>query len=129
MANTFINPPDGLLEKIMYRIHVEERVLALRKIIIFSIIFIASIISIIPAYTTLLSDLSSTGFLNFFSLIFSDFSSITSYWKSFSMILLETIPALSLAIFLAIFITFLQSIISLTKNAKIIIHTKQYATR
>jgi hypothetical protein len=52
--------------------------------------------------------------------MFSDFSSVAAYWQSFAMILLETLPAISLALFLAIILVFLQSIKSLTKDIKII---------
>jgi hypothetical protein len=117
-----IEPSEDLLPKIIKRIHKEERILALRKLFIFSGTFIASIISLIPAFKLLLSDVNRSGFLNFFSLMFSDFSSIINYWPSFGMILLETLPALSLAIFLAVLLTFLQSLISITKNAKVVIH-------
>lgn len=120
MDNFNIEPPRELLGKILKRIHKEQRILVLRKIIIFSITLSLSLLAFIPSFKILLSDLNQSGFGNFFSLIFSDFSAVTTYWQSFVMILLETLPALSLALFLAVLLTFLQSIKSLTKNIKII---------
>jgi len=136
MANFYINPPkvakplaaipvsEGdlgrLLEKILKRIHKEERLLILRRIIIFSITLCLSSVGFVPSLRILLSDFNRSGFLNFFSLIFSDFSSVAVYWQSFAMILLETLPAVSLALFLAILLTFLESIKLLFKNIKII---------
>jgi len=122
-----IEPPKGLLEKILKRIHKEERILVLRRIIIFSITLAASMLGFVPSLKILLSDFNQSGFLNFFSLIFSDFSSITTYWQSFVMILLETLPAVSLAIFLAVLLVFLQSVKSLTKNIKTIIDIRHLA--
>ena len=118
MDNSFIDPPKGLLEKILKRIHREERFLVLRRAFIFSVTLVISLIGLLPSFNMLSSDLNRSGFGNFFSLIFSDFSSIATYWKSFMMILLETLPAASLALFLALVLLFLQSIKSLTKYGK-----------
>lgn len=115
-----MNPPKGLLEKILKRIHQEERILVLRKIIIFSVTLGVSLVGLMPSAGMLLSDFNRSGFVNFFSLMFSDFSSVATYWQSFTMVLLETLPAVSLALFLAVLVTLLQSIKSLTRNIKII---------
>jgi len=117
---TTINPPKGLLEKILKRIHKEERLLVLRRIIIFSVMLTGSLLAFVPVLKILLSDFGQSGFINFLSLIFSDFSSVATYWQSFAMILLETLPAVSLALFLAVLLIFLQSAKSLIKNIKII---------
>jgi len=120
MNSFFIEPPKGLLEKILNRIHREERFLVFRKIVIFSVIFIASVTGFVPAVKMLLSDFSQSGFVNFFSLIFSDFSVVLTSWQSFSMILLETLPAASIALTLVTLFAFFQSIKYLSKNIKII---------
>lgn len=111
--------PIGLFEKIMHRIHREERVLVLRRVIIFSTTLVVSLVAFFPAFGMLMTDFSQSGFLNFFSLAFSDSSTVMKYWQSFGMTLLEALPALSLALVLAILLTFLQSIKSLTKYAKL----------
>ena len=118
-----VNPPKGLLENIIKRIHYEERVLVLRRVVLFSTTLLASLVAFIPTFRLLVSDFSQSGFLRFFSLMFSDFSTVTTYWQSFTMVLLETLPFASLALFLAVLLTFLQSIKSLTKNVKTIIRT------
>ena len=113
-----MEPPIGLLEKILKRIHKEERILVVRRLVIFSTTLLFSVAGFIPATKMLLSDFSQSGFLRFFSLIFSDFPTVATYWQSFTMTLLQTLPALSLALFLAVLLTFLQSIKSLTKDVK-----------
>ena len=115
-----MNPPKGLLEKVLKRIHREERILVLRRIFIFSVTLAGSLIGLIPSFKMLLSDFSRSGFINFFSLMFSDFSTVATYWQNFMMILLESLPAVSLALFLSNLLIFLQSAKSLTKNIKII---------
>ena len=119
MDNFYIEPPIGLLEKILSRIHKEERVLVLRRVILFSTTLIISLVAFFPTFNMLMAGFTQSGFLNFFSLVFSDSSTVMKYWQSFSMTLLEALPALSLALFLAVLLTFLQSIKSLTKYAKL----------
>jgi len=113
-------PPAYLLGKILKRIHKEERLLVLRRVVLFSITFMCSVVAFFPVLNMLLSDFKQTGFLNFLSLGFSDFSVVATYWQSFTMVLLQTLPALSIALFLAILLVFLQSIKSLYKDIKII---------
>lgn len=107
--------PAGLFEKIIKRIHKEERLLVLRRVVLFSVTLAGSGVAFFPALNMLLSDFNQSGFLRFFSLTFTDFSTVMTYWKSFSMALLQTLPAISLALFLAVLLTFLQSIKSLIK--------------
>jgi len=120
MNNFFIEPPAGLLEKILNRIHSKERLFVLRRIIVFSVLLVGSLFALIPSFKILAADLGQSGFIHFFSLLFSDFSYVTAYWQSFTMILLETLPALSLVLCLALLVILLQSAKSLTKNIKII---------
>ena len=115
-----IQPPEDLLAKIIRSVHREERILVFKKTIAFSAFFIFSFFAFTPAYRNLISDLNQTGFLNFSSLMFSDSSAVLANWQSFGLILLETLPVVSLALFLAVVLTFLQSLKSLTKNVKII---------
>src|ERR1035437_1795327 len=119
MTNLYKQPSSKLLERVLNRIHKEERILVLRRIIIFSFTLLASLIGAIPALQMLSNDSNKSGFVSFFSLMFSDFSSLVYHWQSFTMVLLESLPAISLALFLAVLLTFLQSIKSLTKNIKI----------
>jgi ABC-type spermidine/putrescine transport system permease subunit I len=121
MNSFFIEPPAGLFGKIMNRIHKEERILVLRRVIIFSTTLVLSLAGFFPAFNLLLSDFNQSGFLRFFSLMFSDSSTVMIYWQSFAMILLETLPAVSLAVFLAVLLTFLQSVKFLTKDVRTII--------
>lgn len=122
MADNFqIEPPAGLLPKIMKRIRREERILLIKRVVAFSVTLVASFVAFFPVINMLVSDFTDSGFFNFFSLAFSDFSLILAYWQSFAMILLQTLPALSLALFLAVLVTFLQSARSLAKDVKKII--------
>jgi len=116
-----IEPPAGLLEKILFRIKKEQRFLAIRQGIIFFVFLACSVVLFWPALIMLLSDISKSGFIYFFSLLFSDFSIVLTFWQSFIMTLLETLPAVSIAIFLAVVVIFLQSVKILAKDIKTII--------
>jgi hypothetical protein len=111
-------PSPELFIKIMKRIRREERFLAFKKIGALSTILALSLIAFIPAIKMLAQELESSGFIQFASLLFSDFEIVKSYWQSFSLTLLETLPALSLILCLVILLTFLQSVKALSKNIK-----------
>ncbi len=119
-------PPSGLFEKIMYRIREEQRVFAIKqRVAVFSVIMIASMIAFIPAFKLVQTDLSESGFLQFLSLVLSDFGVVITYWHSFFMSLLETIPAISLTILLAVVFAFLGSFKLWIKDIKFILMPKQ----
>jgi ABC-type spermidine/putrescine transport system permease subunit I len=128
MNYSYIEPPIGLFEKILKRIHREERFLVLRHAAIFSAMLVGSLAAFIPVVRMLLSDAKQSGFLRFFSLIFSDFSTVTTYWQSFSMALLQTLPVISIVALLAVLLVFLQSLKSLSKDLKFIYHGKGYSS-
>jgi ABC-type Fe3+ transport system permease subunit len=111
-------PSPELFTKIMKRIRREERILLFRKITFFSTILVASLAAFVPAVKMLVQEAQSSGFVQFASLAFSDFGTIKAYWQTFAITILETLPAISLAFFLAVLLTFLQSVKALSKNIK-----------
>jgi len=126
---TTIEPSEGLLDKIMERIKREKRLLAVkRRLVLFSLSLIASAVAFTPVFNLVQTDLSESGFLQFLSLAFSDFGIVVTYWQTFIMSLLETIPAISLAIFLGVVLTFLESLKLLARDIKIIYgHQQNFA--
>lgn len=119
MTNSYVpEVPAGLLDKILARIQKEKRFSAIRQTIIFTCTLMASLLACFPAFKLLYAEANQSGFLNFLSLIFSDFSLIMPYWQNFGLALLESLPSISLAAFLFIFIMVLQSIKLLLKNIK-----------
>jgi hypothetical protein len=113
-----LEPSPELFLKVMKRIRREERVLAFKKIVFLSILLLASGIAFVPSIKMLAQEIQNSGFIQFASLAFSDFGIIKTYWQSFTLSILQTIPALSLALCLSVLVTFLQSIKSLSKNIK-----------
>lgn len=121
---TFLPAPDPsgeLYQKIILRLRREEKFLSLRKrMIIFSFGLIGSVIAFLPAWQWLKTGLVESGFTQFLSLFFSDTGIIAAYWQNFALTLLESLPVMSLAVFLTIAFIFLNSLKSLYKDVKII---------
>jgi len=120
-------PSPELFLKVMKRIRREERILAIKKIAVLSVVLVASGIALVPAVKMLVQEIQNSGFIQFASLAFSDFETVKAYWQSFALAILQTIPALSLALCLAVLFTFLQSMKGLSKNIKTISSIKHLA--
>jgi len=129
--NHFVAPelPEGLFDKIMNRIRKEQRLSALRRRLIFSSLgLIASVAVFIPALKVVQRELYQSGFLQFVSLLFSDFEIIIVYWQNFVISLLESIPAMSLTIFFVAIFAFLELLKFWTKDMKIILRQNSIFT-
>lgn len=110
---------EELFLRIMNRIHKEQRLLVIkRRIAVFSVILVGCVIALLPAFNMVKIALAESGFMQFLSLLFSDFGVVASYWQSFALTLLESLPILSLTIFLAVILGFLESAKYLTKDIK-----------
>lgn len=119
-----VDPPLGLFDKIMSRIHGEQRLLAIKyRIIVFSISLVGSLIAFFPALQTVKTEFIESGFIQFFSLFFSDFSIVMTYWQSFVLTLLEALPAFGLVMLLTVVFIFLGSLRFLTKDIKSVFAT------
>ena len=69
----------------------------------------ASIAGLVPVIKMLLTDLSQSGFYEYFSLIFSDSGTIFLYWKELILSLVESLPIMSIIYTLSLlFIVFLS---------------------
>jgi hypothetical protein len=79
------------------------------KLWAFALVGVASFAGLVPTFKMLLSDLTQSGFYEYFSLIFSDTGSILSYWKELILSLTESLPIFSIISVLSLlFICFLS---------------------
>lgn len=112
-------PPKELFGNIMKRIHKEERLLTLRKrLAVASFILLSSGVLLFPAFKAVQSSMVESGFAEFLSLIFYDLKSVIVFWQSFSLALLESLPATSLAGFLAVLLVFLGALRFVARDMK-----------
>jgi len=122
-----ITPSPELFLKIMKRLRNEERVLAIKKVVLFSIIFSSSAAGLFSVSKAMITELQTSGLVSFVSLLFSDFDVIKTYWQSFSLAILEAVPAMSIALCLVILLVILQSIKIIFKNVKTVSDIKRLA--
>jgi len=112
-------PADGLFIKIVNRIDRAKRISSIKRLIMFSLAFVGSAVGFIPALNSLRTALIESGFTQFFSLIFSDFSIVLNSWKVFTLTLLESLPAVDVLIFLVVISVFIGSLRFLIKYGKL----------
>lgn len=106
-----LEPPAELFSRVMSRLSQENKIaLVKRRLILFSVILALSAIASFPTVNILQKELAVSGFWQYVKLLFSDFGTTITYWKDFGLLILETLPAISLAgslgIILAIIISF-----------------------
>lgn len=104
-------PPVGLFQKIMARIHEEERLLSIkRRLILFSATVVVSAGAFIATIGVFQQEFAQSGFSYFSSLLFSDLGSVIANWQDFGLTLLESLPAMSMIALLAVALIFFWSI-------------------
>lgn len=117
----------GLFEKIISRLDQERKLTKIKfRLAVFGSFLIGSIIAFVPIFNLTRFALIKSGFIQFFSLLFSDTKIVLTYWENFAMSLLETLPVMNLIILLAIILVFLESLKLLLKDLKNIFISKQF---
>jgi len=109
----------ALFQKIMLRIRAERKRMVLRrKITGFSIALAVSFLGLVSAIKMVYAGFAGSGFVQLFSLAFSDTAIILASWQNFVLSLLELLPITGLlAIGVALF-TVLGSLKFLSNNLK-----------
>lgn len=104
-----IEPPAGLLEKVISQIQREKQILVLkRRITFFSFGLCGSLIAFMPVFKLVKIEILSSDFWQFLSLIFSDFGMVLQNWQDFGFALLERLPVLSVISGLLMIFAFYQ---------------------
>lgn len=120
-------PSSELFGKVMKRIHKEERFLAMRKrLAAATVMMLGSGIMLFPLFGAVRTSLAESGFMEFLSLIFSDFKLVLSFWQSFSWALLESFPATSFVGFLTVLLVFLGALKYVAQDLKTALSTIKY---
>ena len=96
-----VETPKGLETKITARIKNEEKKMTRIRIFVFGGSSVASFVFSLWAIIYLVKNLKESGFWQYFSLIFSENGAILSYWRELSLSLVESLPVVSLIIFLS----------------------------
>lgn len=111
-------PSDRLFSAILQRFQKEQRLSSVKRSLLFFFVFIGSAAAIVPAFQITRASLIESGFIQFFALLFSDFKIVITDWQNFVFAILESLPAVSLAMFFVVVLIFLESFKGLLKNIK-----------
>src|SRR3989338_679254 len=103
-------PSPHLFDNVLRRIGHEKQRVVRRRFAFFSLTLASSAIGAIPAFQWVMSSFAESGSLEFLSLIFSDFGTVSAYWRSFGFALLESLPVLGIIALLGAVFVFLQSL-------------------
>jgi len=108
-----------LFEKIMRRIKAERKRMVLRrKIAGFSFVLAISFLGLVPAIKMAYAGFVGSGFVQLFSLAFSDTAIIMASWQNFILSLLELLPITGLLAIGVALLAALGSLKFLSKNLK-----------
>lgn len=122
LENYGIEPPADLLDKVVFRVKREQRMaLIKRRLAISAGAGLSALAALVFVGGVFIDDANQSGFLQFFSLIFSDWSILLYSWKEFSFSLLESMPVFSLAALLAITVILISSFKFLIEDAKVFV--------
>jgi len=107
-------PSPDLYDRVINRINYEHKLLLLkRKLFGYLAGFTLSLVAFIPLFGRFHEDIVQSALPQFFSLIFSDFSSVVSNSGDFFWLILESIPAASAALTLLALTAFIFSLIKI----------------
>ena len=103
-------PSANLYEKIIARINYENKLLILKKQLFgYLAVFLLSLGLFLPALLSLIGDLRQSGLPQIISLIFTDFSLVAANITDFSLSILESMPAISFALVVSVFVALIFS--------------------
>lgn len=106
-----VKPPKRLLGRIMSRLDSEKKLgSSKKKVVYFTLALFVSFAAFLAVGAALQSVLVQSELLRILSLVFSDPKDILANWQDFSFLILESLPAVSLAIFFVAFFIFLGSL-------------------
>ncbi len=99
----------NLADNVWHNIVLRNKRITRLKLWAFSSIGFISLIGFIPAWQKLSSDMTQSGFYEYFSLAFSNGGSILSYWRELLLSIAESLPMTSIILsFSLVFVIFLS---------------------
>jgi hypothetical protein len=110
-------PQADLYDRIIKKIDSEEKLKILkRRLILESLSLLIWVVVFIPLMLKLLSDLASSGIIQFLSLLTTDFNVIMVNIGDYVLSLIESMPALSLSLTLATLLIFMFNLAKLADS-------------
>lgn len=113
-----IEPKKELYYFILAKIEAKKRMSAKIRLMLFGGMAVISAVSSVPSIAFLVNEFNQSGFFKYVSLVFSDGQSLVTYWKEFSVILIEAMPAFWMATTLTLTLLFFWSVSSAFKSVE-----------
>ncbi len=114
-----IQVPSGLLGSILTRIALARRRAAWIRLCAFSIVLAASVAALVPAIDYATNQFYESGFYDYLSLFFSDWSAVVAHWRALSETLVESVPSLSILFLLALTFCLSWALRRIMRNVRI----------
>jgi hypothetical protein len=117
----YLNPPPGLLGRVMSRIEREREVRTIRKrLAIFAAFFAGNLSVSLPVWNFFRADIVRSGLWRYFIILFYDFREVTKFFGDYVFSLLESLPVLSLICFLAVVLAMVYLLKALIKYSRLL---------
>lgn len=114
-----IEPSKNLLPKIMRRIRREQKMSLVKKAVFYFIGLSSSMSAIVFSFQRAQIGFAKSGFWQFFSLLFTDFKTVLSFWQNFIFSLLETAPVMEVIMFFSSALIFFYLLKLLASDIKV----------
>ena len=124
-----LEPSENLKNSIISRIKVEERKRAIYKVAYSSALTLASIFMSVFYMINIIKDSSQSGLSEYFSLLFSDGALIASYWQTYVLSVVESLPIIPITVVVAsigIFVWSINTFLSNIKNTRSVFYKINY---
>ena len=118
---SMVEPSKNLKISILNKIKLEEMKMAIYKKVFSSVASLASVSLAIIFIIDIIKDAYQSGLSEYLSLLFSDGASLISYWQSYAMSIIESLPILQITIVFAsiwVFAWSLSTVLSSQKSIK-----------
>lgn len=105
-----LEPRAELLMRVNSAVDRAERRHVFVRAVAFTVVAFVAVGALIPAWRELQAEVMQSGFVQFVSLLVSDFGLVATYWKEFSLSILESVPVLGITAVLGSVFTLLISL-------------------
>jgi len=126
-GNGGIDTVDRLSQAVLSRISRHSRRTARVKVAVLGFFALAAFLSIIPAVGLMVRGFQQSGFLQYFSLLFSDGRSVMASWQEFVLSLAESLPVVGITAVLGATFVLLASVALVAKHIRTAFTFSRYA--
>jgi hypothetical protein len=107
---SLLQPSTDLAERVAQRISRYERRRAASRLGFGVVATLASCAALVPTVGLFWRELSNSAFISYLTLAWTDSGAVFSAWREFSLLLMESLPVLSLALVLASILALIGSL-------------------